>query len=392
MPRMRFTDRALRAIKPVGATQVDCFDAQLPGFGIRVSPSGRKTWIVMYRAGRRLRRMTLGTYPQVGLADARRYAKQVVGAAARGEDPASEKQAERIADTFGELAVVYLEKHAKRRKKTWREDERILERELLPHWRNRRAKSISRRDVREVVEAVVARGAPIHANRIFALVRKMFNFAMQQDIVEVSPCIGLGQPAPNRQRDRVLSEAELHSVWMSLDGLDPMMSASFRLRILTAQRGVEVLSMRWADIDFESGWWTIPSSVAKNGRSHRVPLTRLGRRILAEVKLRRADAVWVFPNPRRTGPIKSAQKAVERLRATTGVSFAGHDLRRTAASHMTGLGIPRLTVAKILNHAEQGVTAIYDRHSYDREKREALDRWAQHVQDVIEAFRLEEHA
>jgi integrase len=384
MPRIKVTDRTVQGLMPNPSRQVDYFDERLPGFGLRVSPAGRKSWIVLYRFHGRLRRVTLGPYPYVSLADARAKAKTVMSQVVQGSDPAALKAAERRAETFAELAAEYLERHAKPRKRTWREDERILSRELLPHWGKMKAKEIARRDVRLLIDNLLERGVTVHANRIFALARKVFNFGLQRDIVDANPCHGLPQPAPEHRRDRVLSESEIGVLWKEFEAERTLVAASYKLRLLTAQRGGEILGMRWDHIDFASGWWTIPTEIAKNGMAHRVPLSRQVRAILAEIKLLGLSSTWVFPNRTRSGPMDTTQKAAERIRARTGIDFRQHDLRRTAASHMTGMGISRLVVGKILNHVEPGVTAVYDRHSYDREKREALEAWAERLGEIVE--------
>ena len=383
MPRMKLTDRSVQALAPNAKGQIDYFDERMPGFGLRVSPAGRKSWIVLYRFHGTLRRITLGPYPYVSLADARQKAKSLMSQVVQGVDPAAVKAAEQCAETFTELAAEYLERHAKPRKRTWREDERILKRELLPHWGRMKAKDISRRDVRLLVDRLLARGVTVYANRIFALARKVFNFGLQRDIVGVNPCMGLPQPAPEHRRDRVLSEDEIRVLWREFEAERPLVAASFKLRLLTAQRGAEILAMRFDQIDLGSGWWTIPGEVAKNGMAHRVPLSPAVQDMLADVRRLEESDTWVFPNPTHSGPMMTTQKAAERIRTRTGIEFRQHDLRRTAASHMTGMGIPRLVVAKLLNHVESGVTAIYDRHSYDREKREALDAWAERLLAIV---------
>jgi integrase len=164
-----------------------------------------------------------------------------------------------------------------------------------------------------------------------------------------------------------------------------VIAALFRLRLLTAQRGGEVQGAAWSEIDLVGRWWTIPPERSKNGLAHRVPLSAPAVRILKSLKAEaKKDAIWVFPSTRKTGPhILHAQKAIERVVERSGVEFRGHDLRRTAASLMVGSGVPRLVVSKILNHVESGVTAVYDRHSYDAEKRSALDFWGRHVEALV---------
>ncbi len=384
MPTANFTTRWVTAIKASDTIQLDYFDGRTVGFGLRVSRAGRKTWFCMYRHGARLRRLTIGPYPALTLADARERAKAALHEAARGGDPAADKKAERLAETFGELAQAYLEKYAKARKRSWREDARVIQRELLPRWGSRKAKDIKRRDVIALLDTIVERGAPIQANRVLALVRKIFNWGISRDIVENNPCVQVKSPGAEKQRERVLLETELRAIWLAFEQLDPIVGGMFKLRLLTAQRGGEVESMRWLDLDLANGWWTIPASVAKNGRSHRVPLSSPALGILGAMQENARGEVWVFPSPTRTNQhITNVQKAAERVRDLSGVSFVLHDMRRTAASLMTGMGTTRLVVAKVLNHVEVGVTKVYDRHSYDREKHRALDLWSSRLVEII---------
>ena len=380
MPTRRLTDQAVRSLRP-DTRQVDYWDVNPTNFGVRVSAAGRKTFIVRYRRAGRHRRMSLGVYPAVSLAEARRHAKQVLGKVASSEDPAQKRQDARNAPSFQALAALYLEKHARVRKKSWRQDRRVIQNELLPKWRTLRATEIRRRDVRDLVEAIAERPAPIAANRIRALVSKVFNFGISREIVEFNPCAQLEQPARERRRDRVLADAEIRTFWTALDRERAELAAAFRLRLVTAQRGVEVHNMRWSDVDFDNRWWTVPASDAKNGLPHRVPLNDLAFDILSGLQDRAASdasaSLYVLAGAR--GPKRRATVC-----ARLGLDdFRGHDLRRTAASRMASAGVQRLVIGKILNHVERGVTAVYDRHAYDAEKRAALDTWGRDLQKLI---------
>jgi integrase len=219
------------------------------------------------------------------------------------------------------------------------------------------------------------------ANRVFEVTRRLYTWAIGKDLVETSPCVGLSKPSPETQRDRVLAEDEIRTVWSACDAEPGIIADAFRLMLITAQRRGEVLSMRWQDVD--GTWWTIPAELAKNGLAHRVPLSRQALAILERLR-KRAKGSWVFPSPTTDRPIENPQKAAERLRDRSKVpDLRLHDLRRTAASLMTGMGISRLTVKKILNHAERDVTAVYDRHSYDPEKRAALEAWSWRLQAMV---------
>lgn len=234
------------------------------------------------------------------------------------------------------------------------------------------------------------------ANRTRALLRKIFNWAITSEIVESNPVYLVPAPGKERQRDRVLTADEIKCIWDAIDAdkknaddshlkVKTLSAGIMKLRLLTAQRGAEVMSMEWDQLDTEAGWWTIPAEKTKNGLSHRVPLTAPALTVLREMKSATGEnySKFVFPSPKGDTHIRNPQKALERIQNATRIDFVGHDFRRTAASLMTGMGIPRLTVKKILNHVEREITAVYDRHSYDVEKREALEAWAARLMKIV---------
>ena len=234
-------------------------------------------------------------------------------------------------------------------------------------------------------------------NRIRALLRKIFNWAIITEIVESNPVYLVPAPGKERQRDRVLTADEIKCIWDAIDTdrndadeshlkVKTLSAGIMKLRLLTAQRGAEVMSMEWDELDTETGWWTIPGDKTKNGLSHRVPLTEPALAVIREMKsiMGKDDySRFVFPSPKGNTHISNPQKALERIQKATNIDFVGHDFRRTAASMMTGMGIPRLTVKKILNHVERDITAVYDRHSYDAEKQEALKAWAKRLMKIV---------
>jgi integrase len=294
-----------------------------------------------------------------------------------GGDPGARKIDERRAETFSELCREYLERHAKTRKRSWREDERRIRKSLLPALGHRPAGEIRRSEVRAVLESIANRGAGIEANRTLALVRKIFNWGISVDLVERNPGSLLPRPARERIRFRVMNASEIRLFWSAVEEEKSSTAEALRLMLLTAQRGGEVLSMRWSDLDLSEGFWTIPEERSKNGLPHRVPLSKPAVAILEDLRLRVPDSPRVFA-------FSGIQKAVQRVRRRAGIELRGHDLRRTAASWMASMGTPRLVIGRILNHAEAGVTAVYDRHSYDREKREALEAWGRHLQEILD--------
>lgn len=376
MPIVTLNDRKVNALEPE-SKPIEYFDRGFPAFGVRVWPSGKKSFVLFYRQHRRLRRLTLGQYPELTLAKARAKARDAVTAVSEGRDPSGEQQTARVR-TFGALSTRYLEKWAKKRKRSWRSDDRIIRCELKG-WEHRPVDGIRRADVRELIEAIAERPAPVFANRVLSCIRKMFNYAIDQDWLEANPAQRLAAPGAERARDRVLSEDEIRVLWAflhtDLEDPDPvkvrwarLSRAILALRLITGQRGVEITQMRRQDI--VGDWWTIPATVAKNKLAHRVYLTPLAQAELARIAPDVAkDADFVFRGVRGTR---------QRKQALTGCpipNFQPRDVRRTAASNMTKAGVDRLVVSKVLNHVESGITAVYDRHGYDDEKQAAMLVW-----------------
>ena len=387
---MKLTDRQIKALKPKSA-RYEVWETNGKGFGIRVTPTGRRSFIFLYRFQGASRRITFGVYPELSLADAHAAHAKARQLLDRGTDPATveqdAKEESRRSPTVRRLSEEYIEKHAKPRKRSWKEDERILNKDVVSRWGKRKAQDITRRDIILLLDEIVERGALIQANRTLAVVRKMYSFAMGRGILDSSPCVAIPSPSKENRRDRVLNEDEIKILWEKLDTakMEKPTNLALKLQLITAQRKGEVVGAEWIDIDFKRGWWMIPAEKSKNKFPHRVPLSSLAMKTLNELKEISGDSQWLFPSPRHGQHIAetSVDHAVRANAKHFEVDhFTPHDLRRTAASQMTGAGIERLTVSKILNHAESGVTAVYDRHGYDKEKKLALDTWSRKLESI----------
>ena len=389
---MRLTDSKVKSLKTKG-TRYIVWEEGGTGLGVRVSPAGRKSFIYMYRFDGKSRMMTIGPYPKIKLVAARLKVAQAKDRLSQEIDPGQElldaKEAVRGAHSVKALINEYLEKWAKPRKKSWKEDERILRKDVQPVWGRKKAETIKRRDIVLLLDEIVDRGAPIQANRTLAVIRKMFNFALSRGILEQSPCVQIPAPSKENQRDRVLSDEEIRAIWLSLDdaGMIKEIQLALKLQIITGQRKGEIVGAEWSDIDLNKNWWTIPKEKAKNNLPHRVPLSPLALKILKETKKLSPDASFIFPSPTKEGSHitePAIDRAIRNNRELFDVEhFVPHDLRRTVASQITAMGIPRLTVSKILNHVESGVTAVYDRHSYDKEKQQALYKWSKRLEKIV---------
>ena len=399
MPTVNLTARLIDSLKP-REKRTEYFDEMTPGLCLRITPQGHKSWGLYFRFAGRQQRLSLGNWVALPLKEARAKARAALNDVANGKNPLAAKIDVRTSETFRALATEYLERHAKTKKRSWKEDGRMIEHDLIPCFGATRAREINRQDVNAILERKAAT-APVQANRLRSLMNKIFRWAMLKGEfgIENNP-VYLTEPPGGKEsaRDRVLTEGEIKQVWSALDGMREgdlahrkfrmLSAASLKLRLLTAQRGEEVMGMQWNELDLASGWWTIPATRTKNGLAHRVYLTAQSLRVIEDARLlcESKPSNYVFPGPRGSY-IQNVQKAIQRIRGTTGIVFRGHDLRRTAATHMTSAGIPRLTVKRILNHLEGDVTDIYDRYSYDAEKREALETWARRLHVLVSNLR-----
>lgn len=387
--RAHLTDMFVKSVSPPETGQAEFWDGRTPGFGLRVSQGGRKAWVLMYRHQGHLRRLTLGTYPVLSLAAAREAAKTNLLLVQSGKDPAFEKREARGADSFNTLADRYLTEHARRHKKasSAHEDEKMLNRELRPSWGIRKVQDIQRRDVIELVENIAGR-APIAANRVLSLASKVFNFAVSKDVIQVNPAYRIPKPGREQAHDRVLNDDEIIAVWHALDDESSIISALFKVLLLSGQRRAEVLGMLWAEIDLITGWWVLPKERTKNDRLHRVPLVGPVLDILRELKAQ-SNSTFVFPGIHQDKSLVNTHKALNRIIKRSEVApFTIHDLRRTCGTGMAAARVPQIVISKVLNHLtmETGgnrITLVYDRHTYDQEKRDALILWGNHIQALL---------
>lgn len=405
-----FTDRYIKSLEP-RKNQIKHYDVREgsgEGFTLTVFPSGEKSFIYIYHFGGRKRRMTLGKYPHMSLSDARQAHRKALKLLEEGKDPALEKKNERLeaknSSTVEGLIKEYLEEWAKPRKRSWEEDERILNKDVKPLWGKRKAKDITKRDVILLLEAITKRGAPIGANRTLACIRRMFNFGVERDLLPSNPCATVKAPSKENRRERSLSADEIKIFWNGLDQvlksdddklilkMSDATKLALKLQLVTAQRKGEIVSAEWCEIDLTAKVWTISCEKAKNGKTHRVPLSNLALEILADIKKLSDDSRWLFPaaptskkDTHMTGEaidhaLRRSKKAFPKVE-----DFSPHTLRATASTHMASMRISGEIISRILNHAKKGVTEQhYNKYEYDDEKRNALDAWSWKLKEIIE--------
>ena len=379
---MRLTSKAVEAIKPADFRR-EIPDSHMPGLYLIVQPSGAKSWAVRYRHHGKTRKHTIGPYPVFGLGDAREAAAKALRAVAEGRDPGREKR-EAQTDSIEAIAAQFIERHCKRhnRLRTVATNEALLRRYVLPRWRGRTAQDIKRRDVIELVDDV-ALEYPIAANRVLAVVSKLFNWALAGDIIEASPCAGVRRPSVERSRERVLNDDELREVWRGASEIGFPFGPITQLLLLTGQRRDEVARMQWSELDLGKRLWMLPSERVKNGQTHTVPLSDAAMAVLQSVP---HVGEHVFAGADGRHPSHAHGKAKLDKAVGNIAPWRFHDLRRSVVSGMARLGVSLPVIEKVVGHTSgtfAGVVGVYQRYSFADEKRRALEAWANHIEGLV---------
>ena len=387
------TDSSIVALKPKAERYI-VRDSDVSGLELRVAPDGVKTWSLRYRVNGQQRRLRLGVYDRdrMTLSKARVAANRELRKVDGGIDPQEERQnvkraAERAkADSIETLCETFIEEYAKPRKRTWRADQMRLKKDVIPRWRGRAVSSIERRDCLELVDGIAKRGAGIVANRVVALLSRLFRFAVDKEIIDTNPATHLPKPgveAANRpEKDREAkpyTADEIRAIWQATEPLLASPKAILRLGLLTGQRPTEISDMAWSEVD--GSWWTIPGSRTKNRREHRVYLVPMALALLKHIPhVEDEPHIFIgYRGKRQMAAINTAVFAAVRRRRNP-----RHAMRDTVATELAKAGVAIEDISKVLNHTYGArVTAGYNAYAYDKERRLALTKWGQRLDQII---------
>jgi len=409
MPRKLLNAKFVATVKPPATGQVDYFDTKERGLVLRVGSTGKKTWCYTYRmpGSRRWRRYTIDKV--LSLKKARDYvAGKRAGVKNEGADPAAEYAESKTVETFEQFVRFYEKKTTSLKSSS--ERARIIKKELMPAWRDRKISEITRADIKAILQGIADRPAPVMANRVATLISAMFNFGIREDVpgLTVNPAFHLPKPGGKEAtRERVLSADEIRRLWTVLEQAQhpprantkvdpatippctPTLARGLQLILVTGQRPGEVFGMEWAHISEDGKWWDLPRSFTKNGNPHRVPLTKTAQEILKAAKAAAPKGKatrYVFAGHMNASVGDRAKKIAATLSEwkPLGFEFHRHDLRRTAATGMGEEGVLNETIAYVLNHAVGSpTTRIYNRFSHDPEKRTALEAWERRLLRIL---------
>lgn len=386
MPKQKLTELTVaRAKSPKPGRRLELWDTTLPGFGLRIMPTGTRSYVVALRKPGSAHpvRVKVGEPPAMSLADARTKARALM------QDPAAAVQERQQVDTVAAVAAEYGARHLKRNTRRWRDAEQMLARDVLPALGGRLIGTVTRRDVLDVVDAVIDRGSPVSANRVLSLVKRLFGWALQRGILEVNVAAGIKPPHREKPRERTLAEDEIRVLWQAWEQMGHPFGPLGKLLLLTGQRRGEIAGLRWDQIDLERGVMHLEGAATKTEREHVLPLAPAVVELLRTLP-RIGNSPLVFPanRVRSANPVSGFSKALTTASRLSGVEgFTWHDLRRTAATHMAARGVAPHVCERILNHSGgstmSAIARVYNVHSYGPEMRAALDDWAAEVRRIV---------
>jgi integrase len=388
MPKIALTDRFCVTAKPLNG-RVDYFDATVRGLALRVTENGHRSWCFHYRSPRdgRRARATIGTYPATSLAAARGQALEAKAHVEAGRDPRAVRAGQigqgTAAMDVAALVTAYMADPKRAALRSKREIERRLRRNVIPVIGDVRLDELRRRDVRNVSDQIMRRGRKTESNRTYSDLRSMISWAVEHEYLDANPIDGMAKPAEETSRDRTLNDDEIRTLWVGLsEALPRPVERIVKLCLVTAQRVGEIAGLVPAELDFAAREWRLPGLRTKNAHAHIVPLSDLAISIIEEAMV---DVGGGPLFPWNGGSVSSQLVAQAILRGNTACRFGiakwtAHDLRRTALTGMARLGVAPIVLGHVANHrstTRAGVTlAVYSQYAYDKEKRQALDLWA----------------
>jgi integrase len=417
VPKRAITQLFLDRISLPKAGRIEYWDTHQKGLCLRLSATGARSWITMYRVNGKQVRETLGSLAQIPKVDeARRRALASMQKARTGINPVEERRhakARVATNTFAAAVERYLAQCERDlRPKTVSGYRQLFEHDVLPRWGDRPLSEITKGDILELLQDKAARrdrprkgtngGSVIQANRLLKRLKTFFSWCADHDLITGDPTAGVRKPGSENARDRVLTDDEIRAFWAATGSLDakrrdaPPFGTLFRLLLLTAQRKSEVTGMRWSEI--REDVWHIPGSRTKNGKPHFVHLSDMACEVLnALPRIEGRDLIFSGNGVSVTSGFGRAKLRldklmVEALRDEAGSDqielppFVIHDLRRTATTGMARLGIAPHVADRVLNHTAgtiRGVAAVYNRFEYLPERKAALDAWGRFVEGLV---------
>ena len=390
--RHKLTDRYIQTVRPPGSGRLVVADTEVTGLTLRVTPNGTRSFVVRYRPRLRPQKnYTVPSYPVVTLADARRRARDILAAAKRGVDLIADEQrqeAERrktqaSARNLRELAAEYVERACRPHQRRWRVVDQRLQNHVVPVLGDKMVRDIRRADIVKLLDTMAhEKSLRQQVNRTRSTLGTMFQYAIEREYLDDNPVLGTRPRKVEQERQRILGDAELRAIWLSLEKLPEPGRSFTKTLFFTAARRDEVRCAEWREISPDGEVCTLPPSRNKSNREFEVPLPKPMAAILASIP-RNGAYIFTLDGQRPWTSLTLFKADLDALSGVSGWVF--HDIRRTVRSRLAELSVPFEVAERVLNHAMTKLERTYNRHSYRQEKAQALQRWADHLLGLVHA-------
>lgn len=393
-----WTDAQIKALKP----EEKRYEKYIikGGLGIRVTPSGVKTWVYRYKVDGKTEKLTIGHYPTMGLHDANMEFLRLSHQRRDGANPKAVIQAqkddeERLKNnTIKKLVLDWYEGYVEKNIKRPQTIKKQIDRDIIPLLGDKELDAIKTLDITLALDNIVARGAPVHANRVLSTIKQVFNSAVSRGRMQHNPaaCIRARDiGGTEKPRDRYLSLNEIKLLWKFLDAEKNQLSLqtknAIKIILLTGVRTAELRLATLSEFDFEQSLWTIPAEHSKTDNAMKIHLSPQVKKLFMELK-ENSTSHYILSGVKANTPLteNALPRAIKRMEDRLGIpSWTAHDLRRTFATQLgEALHIEPVVIEKCLGHKMPRIMATYNKNEMLPQRKEVLSRWAQFVEDLLQ--------
>jgi integrase len=387
-----FTDTFIKSLKPK-LKRYELYEGG--GFGIRITPNGVKTWIYRYKINGKTDKLTLGHYPTMSLANAKKRFAELSGLRREGHTPKQviEQETQKESNTAGKLVTEWYINYAEKNRKKPRQIKQQIEADIIPLLGHLALDKIQTIDIAKALDKIVARGAPIHANRVLSTLKQAFNYGVSRGNLQYNPATNIRTRdigGIEKPRDRVLSLEEIKKIWLFLDSNESQMSlqtkCAIKIILLTGVRTAELRLATWDEFNFEQSLWTIPAQHCKGGEILKIHISDQVKDILITLS-QECDSRYVIYGETPYQPLSenALSRAIARIQKRIGIpKWTAHDLRRTFATHLgETLRIDPVVIEKCLGHKMPRIMATYNKNEMLPEREEALNKWSLYLISIL---------
>ena len=388
-----FTDAYIKSLKPKSVRYEEFRDG---GFGIRVTPKGLKTWLYRYRIAGQRYFITLGHYPTTSLSAAKKRFIELSDLRKEGINPQDQVEEEKhqADNTVKNLMMNWYESYVKKHRAQPQQIWQLISADIIPLLGDRLLDKLKTREITQALDKIVARGAPVHANKVLAALKQAFNYAVSRGGMTHNPALNIRSRdigGIEKPRERHLSVNEIKSVWQFLDSdehdISTQIKHAIKIILLTGVRTGEIRLAVWSEFDFDNSLWTIPAERTKTGIVMQIHLSEITKHLLLELKIQSSsEYVMIGVDGQRPLYEKAIAKAIRRIQTRVGIpQWTAHDLRRTFATQLgEALHVDPVVVEKCLGHKMPKIMATYNKNEMLPQRKEALNQWANYIESLLQ--------